>query len=139
MLLPDEGQQFVAGDAVLARGPVAPAVRRFDDGLAGLAVEFGFLRVLEFQIVEELEEHHPGEQRQAIRVAVQALVLAQNLARAADQRGEVVAGGEQCFGFGLSLGFCHRVNVFLLVDRGLEPGDGLPHGMNAAKVAGGDF
>ena len=113
--LPDEVQQFVSGDAVFARGPVAPAVGRFDDGLVALAVECGFLFVLEFKIVEELEKHHPGEQRQAIHVAVEAFVLAQNLACAANQCGEIVAGGERGFAFG----FCHRVGVFLLVERGL--------------------
>ena len=111
VLLANEGQQFVAGDAVFACGPVAPAVRRFDDGLVAFAVELGFLRVLEFKVVEELEEHHPGEQRQAIHVAIEALVLAQNLARAADQCGEVVAGGERGFSFGCG----HRVGIFLWV------------------------
>jgi hypothetical protein len=74
-LLIDEGQQFVAGDAVLAGGPVAPAVRRLDDGLVGLAVEFGLFLVDDFQVVEELQEHHPGEQWQAVHVAIEPLSL----------------------------------------------------------------
>jgi CheY-like chemotaxis protein len=52
-----------------------------------------------FEVVEELEEHHPGEQRQAIHVAIQALVLAQDLACGADQGGQIVARGQRCFGF----------------------------------------
>ena len=93
-ILADEGQQFVTGDAVRACGPVAPAVRRFDDGLVAPAVEFGLLRVQCFEVIEELEEHHPGEQGQTVHVAVEALVLAQDLAGAADQGRQVVAGGQ---------------------------------------------
>jgi hypothetical protein len=51
--------------------------------------------VHDLKVVEELEEHHPGEQRQAIHVAVEPLVLAQDLAGGADQRREVFAGGER--------------------------------------------
>jgi hypothetical protein len=104
VVLVDEGQQFVAGDAILAGGPVAPAVRRFDDGLVALAVEFGFFLVDGFEVVEELEEHHPGEQWQAVHVAIEALVLAQDLARGADQGREIVAGGQRRFGLALVRG-----------------------------------
>ena len=37
-----------------------------------------------FKIVEKLQEHYPSQQRQAIHIAVQALVLAQNLAGGTD-------------------------------------------------------
>jgi hypothetical protein len=37
-----------------------------------------------FEVVKELEEHHPGEQGQTIYIAVETLVLAQNLASSAD-------------------------------------------------------
>ena len=92
--LTNEGKQFVTGNAVLARRPVAPAVRRFDDGLVGLAVEFGLLFVDGFQVVEELEEHHPGEQRQAIHVTIQPLSLRRILraSRSAHRLSRVVSG-----------------------------------------------
>jgi hypothetical protein len=93
LFLTDEGQQFVAGDAILPCGPVAPAVRCFNYGLVRFAVEFGFLFVDSFEVVEKLEEHDPGEQWQAIHVAIQAFVLAQNLVCGADQGGEIVARG----------------------------------------------
>src|SRR5690606_8566261 len=109
-VLVDEGQQFVAGEAVLACGPVAPTVGGFDDGVVGLAVELRLLLMHDLEVVEELEEHHPSEQRQAVDVAVEALVLAQDLAGAADQRREVVARGQWCldaWGSGLLFGCGH--------------------------------
>ena len=39
----DEGDQFVAGDAVWLRSPVAPAVRRFEGRAKALAGHLGFL------------------------------------------------------------------------------------------------
>ena len=53
-VLVDEGQQFVAGEAIFARGPVAPAVRRFDDGVVGLAVELRFFLMHDFEVVEDV-------------------------------------------------------------------------------------
>ena len=38
-----------------------------------------------FKVVEELEKHYPGEQGQTIHVAIEAFVLAKDLAGAADQ------------------------------------------------------
>ena len=74
-LLVDEGQQFVAGDAVGLGGPIAPAVRRLDGRLELLPGEPGLPLALEFQVIEELQEHDPGEHRQAVQIAVQTLVL----------------------------------------------------------------
>jgi hypothetical protein len=103
------------------------------------------------QVVEELEEHHPGEQRQTIGVAIEALVLAQDLAGAADQGGQVFAGGERCLGLarraGLllcrlwrSLALAIVISVLaLLVQGALQAGDGVLHAAHAAEVAGGDF
>jgi CheY-like chemotaxis protein len=98
LLLPDEGQQFVAADAVLTGGPVAPAVGSLDDGLVPLAVQLGFLCMDDLQVVQELQEHHPRQQRQPVGVAIEALVLAQDLARSADQGGQVLACGQGSFG-----------------------------------------
>ena len=128
--LANESQQFVAGDAIVARSPVTPAERRFDDGLVALAVELGLFFVDGLEVVEELEEHYPGEQRQPIHVTIEPLVLAQDLARRADERREVFSGGERSLGvargtgllFGSGCcGFGHRIGFSLLVKRGLQP------------------
>ena len=46
-----------------------------------------------FHVVEELEEHDPGEHRQAIEVAVEALVLAHDVARGLEQAAEGLGSG----------------------------------------------
>ena len=92
-LVVDEGEQFVAGDAVGLGGPVAPAVRRFDGGLELLPGELGLALALEFQIIEEFQEHDPGEHRQAVEVAVEALVLAHDVARGLEESAEGLGGG----------------------------------------------
>jgi hypothetical protein len=79
----------------------------------GLAVELRFFLMHDFEVVEELEKHHPGKQRQAVHVAIQALVLAQDLAGAADQRRQVIARGQRClgtFGSGFLFGCGHSGN-----------------------------
>ena len=40
------------------------------------------------QVVQELEEHDPGEHRQAVEVAVQPLVLAHDVAGGLDEAAE---------------------------------------------------
>jgi len=75
--------------------------------LVTLTVEFGFFLMDRFKVVEKLEEHHPGEQGQTIHVAIEALVLAQDLAGAADQGRQVFTGGER------RLGFAWRAGLFL--------------------------
>ena len=72
----DERDQLVAGDAVLLRRPIAPAVRRLDGGAEVSPLSVRLLLAQLLQVVEELEEHDPGEHRQAVEVAVQPLVLA---------------------------------------------------------------
>ncbi len=46
-----------------------------------------------YNIVEELEEHDPGEHRQAVEVAVEPLVLAHDVARGLDDAAEALRGG----------------------------------------------
>jgi hypothetical protein len=69
--------------------------------------------VTTFKIVEEFQKHHPGKQRQAIRIAIEALVLAQDLTRRFDQRGKLLGGGE-C-GLGGFLGTGHGAQFRLRV------------------------
>lgn len=81
LLLIDERDQLVASDAVFLRGPILPAVRRLERGLELLAGELHFLLAYRLHVVEELEEHHPGQHGDAIEVAVEPLVLAHDVAR----------------------------------------------------------
>ena len=99
LLLVDEGEQFVAGDAVRAGGPVAPAVGRLDGRAELLAGERGLLLALQLQVVEELEKHDPGEHGQAVEVAVEALVLAHDVAGGLDEAAEGLGGGLGLVGF----------------------------------------
>ena len=45
------------------------------------------------QVVEELEEHDPGEQRQPVEIAIEPLVLAHDVARGLEQTAEGLGGG----------------------------------------------
>ena len=97
-----EGYQFVAGDAVGLRGPVAPAIGRFDGVTEAFAGELGVGLSDLFQIVQELEEHDPGEHGQAVEVAVQPFVLAHDVARRLDEAAELLGGREGNFRFHIS-------------------------------------
>ena len=94
LVVVDELDEFVAGDAVLLCGPVSPAIGRLD----GRAVAFagdGFALVSShlLQVVEELEEHDPGEHRQAVEVAVEALVLPHDVAGRLDEAAQLLGRG----------------------------------------------
>ena len=54
----------------------------------------GFANLL--QIVQELEEHDPGEHGQAVEVAVQPFVFAHDVARRLDERAELLGGRQWC-------------------------------------------
>ena len=109
--LVDERDQFVAGDAVLLCGPVAPAIRGLDGGAVFLAAELrlGLLALL--QVVEELQEHDPGEHGQPVQVAVEPLVLPHDVAGRLDEAAQ--AAGRWFWGlsvlavrfFAIGLGF----------------------------------
>jgi len=43
--------------------PIAPAVGRFDGGLELFRGEFRLTLALKFQVIEEFQEHDPGEHR----------------------------------------------------------------------------
>ena len=102
-VLVDEFKQVVAADAVGYRRPVAPAVRRCDDGPVSPPVQGCILFVAGFQVVEKLEEHHPSQQWQAVGVAVQPLVFAQCVAGRLDQGGKLLGGGLRRLGLGLGV------------------------------------
>ena len=69
-LVVDEGEQFIAGDAIGLSGPISPAIGWFDSGLELFRGELGLALALNFQVIEELQEHDPGEHRQAVEVAI---------------------------------------------------------------------
>jgi len=71
----DEVQQFVARDALGVGGPVAPAELGRDGGLVAALHQFVFL----LPVVEDLEEKHPAELGDPLRVAVHAGVLAHDV------------------------------------------------------------
>ena len=75
------------------RRPIAPAVRRFDGGLELFPGELGLALALNFQVVEKFQEHDPGEHRQPVKVAIQPLVLAHDVARGFQERAEGLGGG----------------------------------------------
>ncbi len=79
LVLVDESQQLVAGDALRVGGPVAPAVGWLDGRPELLAGECRLLFPLDFQVIQEFQEHDPGQQRQPVEVAVQPLVLAHDV------------------------------------------------------------
>ena len=97
-----ELDQFVAGDAVGLGGPIAPAVGRFDGVTEAFAgqLRVGLADLL--QIVEELQEHDPGEHRQTVEVAIESFVLAHDVARRLDQAAELLGSGYRGLRFHIS-------------------------------------
>ena len=61
LLLVDEADQLVTGDAVFLGGPVAPAVWFLDSRAVALASQLSAALLNLFHVVEELEKHNPGE------------------------------------------------------------------------------
>ena len=103
LVVVDELDEFVAGDAVLLGGPIPPAIGRFDGRAVLLAADCRprFLDLL--QVVKELEEHDPGEHRQAVEVAVEPLVLPHDVAGRLDEAAELLGRGLGCFRFLVAL------------------------------------
>ena len=95
LFLVDERQEFRAGDAVFLGRPVAPAVRLVDGGAVLLAAQFRPRFLDLFHVVQELQEHDPGEHRQAVEVAGQPLVLPHDVAGGFDQAAQLLRRGER--------------------------------------------
>jgi hypothetical protein len=94
-LLLEEGEEVLAGQVGLARGPVAPAVGRLDGRAVRRAGAGGLFLADPFGVVQELEEQDPGEHGQAVELAAQPLVLAHDVARGLDQSAELPRAGGQ--------------------------------------------
>jgi hypothetical protein len=78
-LLVDERQQFIACDAVGFGSPIAPAVGRLDGRLELLPGQPGLALTLEFQVIQELQEHDPREHRQPVQITIQTFILSHDV------------------------------------------------------------
>ena len=87
----DEVEQRFAGDAFVVGGPGGPAQVLRERRLVVVAEEFEFL----FAVVEDLQEEHPAELLEALRVAVGAGVLAHDVLDGFDEVGDVGHGREK--------------------------------------------
>ena len=74
-----------------------------------IAQSIGLFFALLFQVVEEFEEHDPGEKRQTVEVAIQPLVLAHDVARGLEKAPKHLRGRHRCGVCAvLLLNSCHR-------------------------------
>ena len=78
---------------VRLRGPIAPAVGRLNGGAKRLAAQAWLPLAQLLHVVEELQEHDPGEHGQAVEVAVETLVLPHDVAARLHDRGKPLGGG----------------------------------------------
>ena len=92
LVLVDKGKKLVAGDTLRIGRPIPPAVGRLDRRAKFLARQLRFLLALLLKIIKEFEKHDPSEQRQPVKVAVEALVLAHDVARGLDQASQGLRG-----------------------------------------------
>src|ERR1019366_7467664 len=116
-VLVNEGKQFVAGYALRAGSPVTPTVGVLDCRTELLAGECGLLLPLDLKIIQEFQEHDPGQQRQPIEVPVQPLVLAHYGARGF-QKGPERLCGRRRWTVGRSCWFTrHRVHSAVQLRR----------------------
>ena len=91
----DEVEQLVAGHALGVGRPVAPAQRLGDGRAVGVVEQL----VLGFLVVVDLEEEHPDQLADALRVAIDADILAHDVLDGFDE------GGEGHEGLRVSVGF----------------------------------
>ena len=70
-----------------------------------LAADGRFLLAKPFYVIQELQEHDPGEHRQTVEVAVQPLVLAHDVPRGLGETAELLSCGEILRGFPRYLGW----------------------------------
>jgi hypothetical protein len=94
LILVDEFQEVGPAEPVLLGRPVSPAVGGLDDRAVLLPLHLGTVFPDDLVIVEELQEEHPGQERQPIQVAVEPLVLPHDVAGGLDEATEPLGGGE---------------------------------------------
>jgi len=78
-LIIDEGQKFIARDAVRHGSPIPPPIRRFDSRLEFLPSQLGLPLPLNFQVIQEFQEHDPSEHRQPVQIPVQTFIFSHNV------------------------------------------------------------
>src|SRR5213078_4835446 len=61
--------------------------------------ELGLTLALKLQVIEELQEHDPGEHRQAVKVVVQAFIFSYDVFGGLEKRSERLGGGGNGSGF----------------------------------------
>ena len=83
-LVVDEILQLVAGDALGFRRPVAPAHAGRDGRTVGIVEQFPFC----FAVVEDFQEQHPDQLANALRVAINADILAHDVLDGFDGGGD---------------------------------------------------
>ena len=98
-LTDEKAKQVGAGDAVRRGGPIAPTVGRLDGGTEFGTSHRGFILMDPFEIIEEFQEQHPGQHRQAIEVSIESIVFAHDIARRLDQAAETLGCSEGLGGF----------------------------------------
>ena len=104
-VLRDELEQFFAGDAVGLGRPIAPAIGRLDNRAIFLTGQLRFLFCGDFHVVEKLEKEDPSEERKAVEVAIEALVLPHDLAGGLNEGAKALRrgpGGAAFFRWGFS-------------------------------------
>lgn len=94
LIVIDELLQLIAGYTRLVCSPITPSVRFLNCRTESLASHLCFFLAHLFEVVEELEEHDPRQHRQAVKVAIETLVLPHNIPRRFNDAGELLGGGE---------------------------------------------
>ena len=87
----------ISSSPVMPSGFAAQSRQRYGGSIAGrkrLARQLRFLFANLLHVVEELQEHDPGEHRQPVEVAVEPLVLAHDVAARLHDGGKPLGGGE---------------------------------------------
>jgi len=87
LLVVYKGDQLVAGYALRFSGPVAPTVGRFESQTKALTAHLAFLFANLLHVVEEFQEHDPGEHGETVEIAVEPFILAHDIAARLYDRG----------------------------------------------------
>ena len=96
-VLVDEGDERLSCDAILRGCPVPPAVGSGDGCPELLALQNRLLLPDHLHVVDELEEHHPDQHRQAVQVAGEPFVLPHDVPTGLDDAAELLRCGEREF------------------------------------------
>ena len=130
-LVVDEVEQLVAGHAFRVGRPVAPA-QRLGDRRAVVVVE---QLVLGFLVVVDLEEEHPDELADALRVAIDADILAHDVLDGFDEGGE----GHDRSGLTIVAERCGGAEIAAAVTCTLLPTESARHTKTMNRLSSGNM